>query len=122
MAAPDAWGTSWNGSWGLSWLFSGTPPIIDTHDGFWHKKYREMFDWHKKPTLEEVIEIVQESPKEAIRAVKKEIAKAHPEIDTTNIRANLELQRLVAELLMRKLELKRQQDIEDHNIRVLLLT
>lgn len=98
-----------------------TPPVIDTHDGFWTKKYREMFEWHKKPTIEEVIEVVQEAPQDAVAYVKPEIVSKYPEIDFDSIYGNLKLQRLVAELLIRKLELKRQQDIEDHNIRVLLL-
>lgn len=97
------------------------PPVIDTHDGFWTKKYREMFEWHKKPTIEEVIEVVQEAPQEAVAYVKPEIVSKYPEIDFDSIYGNLKLQKLVAELLIRKLELKRQQDIEDHNIRVLLL-
>lgn len=124
MATPDTWGTSWNGSWGLSWLSIGpTPPVTDTHDGFWSKKYREMHEWHtKKPTLEEVIEVVQEAPVEAVQAVKSELVQKYPEMDTSKIADNLKLQRLVAKLLIRKLELRRQQDIEDHNIRVLLLT
>jgi hypothetical protein len=99
------------------------PEPTDTHDGFWRRKYREMFEWDKKkPTLEEVIELVQEEPQQAIAVVKEEIKESHPEIDLKQTYLGIEVQRVIARLIMRKLELKRAQEIEDHNIRVLLLT
>lgn len=85
----------------------------DTHDGFWRKKYREM--WERKPKLpdlEEIIEAVQESPKAAIEAV-PEVKQSYPDIDYTQVRANLQLQTFIAQQILVVLELRRLQDEDD---------
>lgn len=89
------------------------PEVQDTHDGFWRKKYREM--WERKPKLpdlEEIIEAVQESPKAAIEAV-PEVKQTYPDIDYTQVRANLQLQTFIAQQILVVLELRRLQDEDD---------
>lgn len=94
----------------------------DTHDGFWRKKYREM--WERKPKLpeiEEIIEAVQESPKAAIEVVAKEVRQEYPEINYQQVVDNIQLQRFIAEQILIVLRLKRIQDDEDDIEAMLLL-
>lgn len=89
--------------------------IIDTHDGFWAREYRKMFE--RKPTIAEVVEIVQERPQEAIEAVREVVEQKYPDIDYTQVLNSVKIQRFIAKQLLIALELKRieddEQDIED---------
>lgn len=97
-------------------------PQPDTHDGFgyWEKYWRK-FHEKKKPTLEEVIEAVQENPVEALKAVPQ--AKKHfQEIDYSAIRNNAIMQEFIAKQILIKIELKRLEDEENDFIEMLLLS
>lgn len=94
-------------------IFSGA--FVDTHDGFWVREYRKMFE--RKPTIAEVVEIVQERPQEAIEAVREVVEQKYPDIDYTQVLNSVKIQRFIAKQLLIALELKRieddEQDIED---------
>ena len=81
-------------------------PNPDTHDGgygYWYKHWEKLHK--KKPTLEEVIEAVQEHPEEALQAVPQ--AKKHfQEIDYSAIRNNAVMQEFIARQILVKIEIK----------------
>lgn len=118
----SAWGKSWGLSWLNSWGTAVTPPTPDLHDGFgyWEKYWRKLHE-KKKPTLEEVIEAVQEHPEEALQAVPQ--AKKHfQEIDYSAIRNNAVMQEFIARQILVKIEIKRIEDEENDFIEMLLLS
>lgn len=93
--------------------------IIDTHDGFWAREYRKMFE--RKPKIDEVIEIVQEHPEEAIEAVREVVEKKYPDIDYTQVLNSVKIQRFIAKQLIIAVELKRIEDDEQDIEEILLL-
>jgi hypothetical protein len=114
--------SAWGNSWGLSWLNSwGTISTGDTHDGGfydrWWKKQREK---KKPPTIEEIIEVVQENPVEALKAVPK-VKKKFIDVDYTKVKQNADIALFIAQELMILLEIKRLEDEEDAIIEMLLL-
>lgn len=119
----NAWGVSWGKCWGVSW---GPLARKDTHDGagaeYWYKYWRKLHEKKKKePTLEEIIEAVQESPAEALRAV-PEAKKHFEEINYRAIRNNAVMQEFIARQILIKIELKRIEDEEEQFIEMLLLS
>lgn len=119
--------SAWGKSWGLSWLNSWGPVGgQDTHDGgaseYYYKWWRKLHEKKKaEPTLEEVIEAVQENPVEALKAVPQ--AKKHfQEIDYSAIRNNAIMQEFIAKQILIKIELKRLEDEENDFIEMLLLS
>ena len=119
--------SAWGKSWGLSWLNSwGKVASQDTHDtgGYipehllkWWKKQHEK----KKPTIEEVIEAVQENPVEALKAV-PQAKKQFQSIDYSKVKQNAEMALFIAQELMIVLEMRRIQDAdEEEAIEFLLL-
>ena len=100
-------------------------PQPDTHDGGsyipehllkWWKKQHEK----KKPTLEEVIEAVQENPVEALKAV-PQAKKQFQGIDYSKVKQNAEMALFIAQELMIVLEMRRIEEEEDENASIMLL-
>jgi Txe/YoeB family toxin of Txe-Axe toxin-antitoxin module len=97
----------------------------DTHDGGsyipehllkWWKKQHEK----KKPTIEEVIEAVQENPVEALKAV-PQAKKQFQGIDYSKVKQNAEMALFIAQELMIVLEMRRIEEDEDENASIMLL-
>jgi hypothetical protein len=97
----------------------------DTHDGGsyipehllkWWKKQHEK----KKPTIEEVIEAVQENPVEALKAV-PQAKKQFQGIDYSKVKQNAEMALFIAQELMIVLEMRRIEEEEDENASIMLL-
>jgi Txe/YoeB family toxin of Txe-Axe toxin-antitoxin module len=97
----------------------------DTHDGGsyipehllkWWKKQHEK----KKPTIEEVIEAVQENPVEALKAV-PQAKKQFQGIDYSKVKQNAEMALFIAQELMIVLEMRRIEEIEDEEASIMLL-
>jgi hypothetical protein len=94
----------------------------DTHDGFgyWEKYWRKLHE-KKKPTLAEVVEIVQENPVEALKAV-PEARKQFQGIDYGQITQSYEMAQFIAKQLIITLELRRiELEDEESAIEMLLL-
>ena len=119
--------SAWGKSWGLSWLNSwGKVASQDSHDGGgyipehllrWWKKQHEK----KKPTIEEVIEAVQENPIEALKAV-PQAKKQFQGIDYSKVKQNAEMALFIAQELMIVLEMRRiSEEDEETAIEMLLL-
>jgi hypothetical protein len=98
---------------------------VDTHDtgGYipehllrWWKKQHEK----KKPTIEEVIEAVQENPVEALKAV-PQAKKQFQGIDYSKVKQNAEMALFIAQELMIVLEMRRIDDENDENDAIMLL-
>jgi hypothetical protein len=98
---------------------------VDTHDGGsyipehllkWWKKQHEK----KKPTIEEVIEAVQENPVEALKAV-PQAKKQFQGIDYSKVKQNAEMALFIAQELMIVLEMRRIEEEEDENASIMLL-
>jgi hypothetical protein len=97
-------------------------PQPDTHDGFgyWEKYWKKLHE-KKKPTLEEVIEAVQENPVEALKAV-PEARKQFQGIDYSKVKQNAEMALFIAQELMIVLEMRRiLEEDEETAIEMLLL-
>jgi len=97
-------------------------PNPDTHDGFgyWEKYWRKLHE-KKKPTLAEVVEIVQENPVEALKAV-PEARKQFQGIDYGQITQSYEMAQFIAKQLIITLELRRiENEDEESAIEMLLL-
>lgn len=97
-------------------------PQPDTHDGFgyWEKYWKKLHE-KKKPTLAEVVEIVQENPVEALKAV-PEARKQFQGIDYGQITQSYEMAQFIAKQLIITLELRRiENEDEESAIEMLLL-
>lgn len=111
-------------SWKLAGLVPPTPEIIGGHYAEWWRKQRERM---KAPTVQDVIELVQEAPAQAVAVVQESAPQALPPVVTlAEVRANAALQRLIAEQLIlvaqvQALQAERQAD-EDDIEALLLLT
>lgn len=106
--------------------FRGVASNPDGHDGggyipehllkWWLKQHEK-----KKPTLEEVIEAVQENPVEALKAV-PEARKQFQGIDYSKVSNNAEMALFIAKQLIITLEIRRIQDEDEETaIEMLLL-
>jgi hypothetical protein len=93
----------------------------DTHDGFgyWESYWRKLHE-KKKPTIEEVIEAVQENPVEALKAV-PQAKKQFQGIDYSKVKQNAEMALFIAQELMIVLEMRRIEDENDENDAIMLL-
>ena len=96
-------------------------PQPDTHDGFgyWEKYWKKLHE-KKKPTIEEVIEAVQENPIEALKAV-PQAKKQFQGIDYSKVKQNAEMALFIAQELMIVLEMRRIEDENDENDAIMLL-
>ena len=96
-------------------------PQPDTHDGFgyWEKYWKKLHE-KKKPTLEEVIEAVQENPVDALKAV-PQAKKQFQGIDYSKVKQNAEMALFIAQELMIVLEMRRIEEEEDENASIMLL-
>lgn len=96
-------------------------PTPDTHDGFgyWEKYWRKLHE-KKKPTIEEVIEAVQENPVEALKAV-PQARKQFQGIDYSKVKQNADMALFIAQELMIVLEMRRIDDENDENDAIMLL-
>lgn len=96
-------------------------PQPDTHDGFgyWEKYWKKLHE-KKKPTIEEVIEAVQENPVEALKAV-PQAKKQFQGIDYSKVKQNAEMALFIAQELMIVLEMRRIEEIEDEEASIMLL-
>jgi hypothetical protein len=97
-------------------------PQPDTHDGFgyWEKYWKKLHE-KKKPTIEEVIEAVQENPIEALKAV-PQAKKQFQGIDYSKVKQNAEMALFIAQELMIVLEMRRiSEEDEETAIEMLLL-
>ena len=96
-------------------------PQPDTHDGFgyWEKYWRKLHE-KKKPTIEEVIEAVQENPVEALEAV-PQARKQFQGIDYSKVKQNADMALFIAQELMIVLEMRRIDDENDENDAIMLL-
>lgn len=96
---------------------------VDTHDnfGYWEKYWANL---HKKkkaePTIEEIVEAVQENPIRALQAVPEARAK-FKEVDYSAVKQNADLALFIAQELMITLELRRIEDENDENDAIMLL-
>lgn len=114
----NSWGLSWGRSWANAWGASTQP---DTHDGgdYYYKWWKKQHE-KKPPQLEEIIEAVQRTPAQALKAVPE--AKTEFNIDYTGLKTNLEAQRFIAKRISIMLELRRLEDEEEAAIELLLLS
>jgi hypothetical protein len=96
-------------------------PQPDTHDGFgyWEKYWKKLHE-KKKPTIEEVIEAVQENPVEALKAV-PQAKKQFQGIDYSKVKQNAEMALFIAQELMIVLEMRRIEEENDENDAIMLL-
>jgi hypothetical protein len=96
-------------------------PQPDTHDGFgyWEKYWKKLHE-KKKPTIEEVIEAVQENPVEALKAV-PQARKQFQGIDYSKVKQNAEMALFIAQELMIVLEMRRIDDEADEEASIMLL-
>lgn len=97
-------------------------PQPDSHDpgyGYWHKEWEKLHK-KKKPTLEDVIEAVQENPVEALKAV-PQARKQFQGIDYSKVKQNAEMALFIAQELMIVLEMRRIEDEADEEAAVMLL-
>jgi Txe/YoeB family toxin of Txe-Axe toxin-antitoxin module len=97
-------------------------PQPDTHDGFgyWEKYWKKLHE-KKKPTIEEIIEAVQENPVEALKAV-PQAKKQFQGIDYSKVKQNAEMALFIAQELMIVLEMRRILDEDEETaIEMLLL-
>ena len=96
-------------------------PQPDQHDGFgyWEKYWKKLHE-KKKPTIEEVIEAVQENPVEALKAV-PQAKKQFQGIDYSKVKQNAEMALFIAQELMIVLEMRRIEEEEDENASIMLL-
>jgi len=101
--------------------------LVDTHDGFWAKQYRKMWE-RKTPTIAEIVQELEEEPQEILQAVpevRKEVARdMGGRIDYQAIANNLELQRIIAKQIQVAIELRYAQhlaEIDEEDAEVLLL-
>jgi len=98
-------------------------PQPDQHDGFgyWEEYWKKL---HKKkkaePTIEEIVEAVQENPIRALQAVPEARAK-FKEVDYSAVKQNADLALFIAQELMITLELRRIEDENDENDAIMLL-
>jgi hypothetical protein len=100
-------------------------PQPDQHDGFgaeyWYDLWRKKHKKVKPPTLEEVIEAVQENPIEALKAV-PQARKQFQGIDYSKVKQNAEMALFIAQELMIVLEMRRISDEDEETaIEMLLL-
>jgi hypothetical protein len=99
-------------------------PQPDTHDGFgyWESYWRKLHQKKKvQPTLEEVIEAVQENPVEALKAV-PQARKQFQGIDYSKVKQNADMALFIAQELMIVLEMRRISDEDEETaIEMLLL-
>jgi lipopolysaccharide biosynthesis protein len=96
-------------------------PTPDSHDlgyGFYRKYWENLHK--KKPTIEEVIEAVQENPVEALKAV-PQAKKQFQGIDYSKVKQNAEMALFIAQELMIVLEMRRIDDENDENDAIMLL-
>lgn len=99
------------------------PNPSDTHDGFgyWEEYWKKL---HKKkkvePTLEDIVEAVQENPIEALKAV-PEARKQFQGIDYSKVSNNADMALFIAKQLIITLELRRISDENDENDAIMLL-
>lgn len=114
----SAWGSSWKLSWLNSW---GSVGGADTHDGgdYYYKWWKKQHE-KKPPKIEEIIEAVQRTPEQALKAVPE--ARTAFKIDYTGLKTNLEAQRFIAKRISIMLEIKRLEDEEEAAIEMLLLS
>jgi len=102
------------------------PDVTDTHDGFWRKQYQKMFA--HKPKLAEVVEIIQQNPKEAVAAVReieevrRVVYERYPDIDYSQVINDARIALFIAQNLLNAIELQRIQDEEDDLLIMLLLS
>ena len=96
-------------------------PQPDQHDGFgyWEKYWKKLHE-KKKPTLEEVIEAVQENPVEALKAV-PQARKQFQGIDYSKVAQNTEMAMFIAKQLLITIELRRIEEMEDEEASIILL-
>jgi hypothetical protein len=95
----------------------------DTHDGFgyWESYWRKLHQKKKvQPTLEEVIEAVQENPVEALKAV-PQARKQFQGIDYSKVAQNTEMAMFIAKQLLITIELRRIEEESDENDAIMLL-
>lgn len=118
----SAWGLSWGRSWANTW---GKVGGQDTHDGagaeHWYKYWRKLHEKKKKPTIEEIVEVVLEKPKTALQTVKAQVKERYPDIDYRSVKQNAEMALFVAQQLMIVLEMRRIEDENDENDAIMLL-
>ncbi len=110
----SAWGSSWSLSWLNTW---GQVTGGDTHDGgaseYFYKYWRKLHEKKKKePTLEDVIEAVQENPQKAIAAV-PEVRKEFKEVNYSGLANNLVMAEFVAKQLLLQYEIRRIEEMEE---------
>ncbi len=110
----SAWGSSWSLSWLNTW---GQVTGGDTHDGgaseYFYKYWRKLHEKKKKePTLEDVIEAVQENPQKAIAAV-PEVRKEFKEVNYSGLANNLVMAEFVAKQLLIQYEIRRIEEMEE---------
>lgn len=105
-----------------------TGNITLTGGGFWEEEYRKMWKWanKKKPTIEEVVEYVEDEPKEALEVVRKVAPGKVAGINVAELRNNTQAAEFVAQQLMvaielRKVQIEREADEDDIEALLLLI-
>jgi hypothetical protein len=95
------------------------PEVVGGHYyDWWRKKWEEQF---KKPTIEEIEEFVEESPKEAIQALKTVAPQVAVGISPQLLQSQAGLIKSVANQLLIAIELKRISDAEEDDIEAILM-
>jgi hypothetical protein len=85
----------------------------DTHDGYWSKQWLKLRKKPELPTIAEVVEMVREEPA-IVEAVRVEVERKYPQVDYSQILANVQLQRFIAKQLLEAAQ-------EEDDLEVLLL-
>jgi hypothetical protein len=85
----------------------------DTHDGYWSKQWLKLRKKPELPTIAEVVEMVREEPA-IVEAVRPQVERKYPQVDYSQILANVQLQRFIAKQLIEAAQ-------EEDDLEVLLL-
>lgn len=111
---------------GTATATTGNIPL--TGGGFWEEEYRKMWKWanKKKPTIDEVVEYVEDEPKEALEVVRKVAPERVAGINVAELRNNTRAAEFVAQQLMvvielRKVQIEREADEDDIEALLLLI-
>lgn len=95
----------------------------DTHDAgaeYWYNLWRKKHKKKVEPTLEEVIEAVQENPVQALKAVPA-VKSKFQSVDYDSIKRNTEMAMFIAREILITIELRRIEEENDENDAIMLL-
>lgn len=116
----SAWGNSWGKAWGNSWGSISTFDFGGIYADFWRKKWKKQWE-RKTPTLEEVIEFIEEEPAQAIEAAAT-VAPKYAQIQPETLKINEKLTENIAKQILVAIKIQQIRIAqEEEDIETLLL-